>query len=263
MITFVRGETILLALPLVVVWAVASRSWLTGLRYGAIALAATAMVILPWVVRNWVRMGYPILMSTGSGENLIAGHWPGADGKGSFVPILEVDKMYAGVPFPKNETLVYKEETRRAISFALHNPATELELIPQKLFEFYRGDGKVHATGLRKERSIHPAFSHRRADRAGRRWRMSTTGRCSAMVAAGIPLWLSLRDPRRLLLLMVGALLLVPVRIRVHRRAAFPFGADSVAVASSPRSPSSELPKQAPQASSAGHNAQAVRDLRR
>ena len=202
-ITYVRGETIFLALPLVVVWAVASRSFLSGLRYGAIAVAATGLVILPWVVRNWVDMGYPILMSTGSGENLIAGHWPGADGKGSFIPILEVDYKYEGVPFPENETLVYKEETRRAISFALHNPRTELKLIPQKLYEFYRADSKV-MLWIQKGTLDAPAFS----SAAEARWEaLANVYYWIALAAAvvGAPLWFSLRDPRKLLLLMVVA----------------------------------------------------------
>jgi len=202
-ITYVRGETIFLALPLVVVWAAASRSFLSGLRYGAIAVAATGLVILPWVVRNWVDMGYPILMSTGSGENLIAGHWPGADGKGSFIPILEVDYKYEGVPFPENETLVYKEETRRAISFALHNPGTELKLIPQKLYEFYRADSKV-MLWIQKGTLDAPAFS----SAAEARWEaLANVYYWIALAAAvvGAPLWFSLRDPRKLLLLMVVA----------------------------------------------------------
>jgi 4-amino-4-deoxy-L-arabinose transferase-like glycosyltransferase len=200
-ITYVRGETILLALPLIVVWAVASRSFLSGLRYGAIAVAATGLVILPWVVRNWVEMGYPVLMSTGSSENLIAGHWPGADGKGSFIPILEVDYKYEGVPFPENETLVYKEETRRAISFALHNPGTELKVIPQKLYEFYRADSKV-MLWIQKGTLDAPAFS----SAAEARWEaLANVYYWIALAAAaiGAPLWFSLRDPRKVLLLMI------------------------------------------------------------
>ena len=200
-ISFVRGETIFLAAALIVVWVVASRSWLTGLRYGAMALAATALVISPWVIRNWVRMDYPILMSTGSAENLIAGHWPGADGKGSFVPILEVDRKYEGVPFPKNETLVYKEETRRAIDFALHNPAKEAKLVPQKLWEFYRADGKI-TLWIQKGTLGAPAFSSAEEDG----WEALANGYYWAVLVAattGALLWFSTRDPRRVLLLMV------------------------------------------------------------
>jgi len=201
LISFVRGETIFLALPLVVVWAVATRSVASGLRYGAVALAATGLVISPWVVRNWVTMGYPILMSTGSGENLIAGHWSGADGKGSFVPILEVDYKYEGVPFPKAETLIYKEETRRALSFAVHNPLTELKLIPQKLYEFYRSDGKV-MLWIQKGTLDDPAFGKS----AEARWEALANVYywiALAVAVIGAPLWFSRRDARKLLPLMV------------------------------------------------------------
>ena len=199
--SFVRGETIFLALPLVVVWALAGRSWLRGFRYGAIALAATGVVIMPWVIRNWVTMDYPILMSTGSAENLIAGHWPGADGKGSFAPILDVDYKYQDVPFPKAETLIYKEETRRAISFALHNPRTELTLIPQKLWEFYRSDSKV-LLWIQKGTLDNPAFT---ASEQSRWEGLANVYYWIALAVAlvGAPLWFSLRDPRKLLLAMV------------------------------------------------------------
>jgi 4-amino-4-deoxy-L-arabinose transferase-like glycosyltransferase len=199
--SFVRGETIFLALPLIVVWAIASRSWLKGLRYGGVALVTTGLVITPWVVRNWVSMGYPILMSTGSGENLIAGHWPGADGKGSFVPILDVDYKYQNVPFPKAETLIYREETRRAISFALHNPRTELTLIPQKLWEFYRSDSKV-LLWIQKGTLDNPAFT---ASEQSRWEGLANVYYWIALAVAlvGAPLWASWRDPRKLLLAMI------------------------------------------------------------
>jgi 4-amino-4-deoxy-L-arabinose transferase-like glycosyltransferase len=203
LITYVRGETILLALPLVVVWAIAGRSFLSGLRYGAIALAATALVILPWVTRNWIEMDYPIPMSTGSAENLVAGHWPGADGEGSFVPILEVDRLYEGIPFPRQETLVYKEETRRAISFALHNPVKELKLVPQKLYEFYRADSKI-MFWIRKGTLDDPAFGAA----AEARWEALANVYywvVLALAAMAAPLWLSWRDPRKLLVVMIVA----------------------------------------------------------
>ena len=53
---------------------------------------------------------------------------------------------------------MYKEETRRAIDFALHNPVKELKLIPQKLWEFYRADGKV-TLWIQKGTLDAPAFS--------------------------------------------------------------------------------------------------------
>jgi hypothetical protein len=110
-----------------------------------------------------------------------------------------VDLKYEGVPFPKNETLVYKEQVRRSVSFAAHNPGTELRLIPQKLYEFYRGDSKV-ILWIQKGTLDTPAFS----SSAEEGWRALADGYylvALALVVGGIPLWASLHDPRRLLLL--------------------------------------------------------------
>ena len=196
--SMIRGETVLLALPLIAVWAVAYRSWRTGLRYGAIALAATALVIMPWVVRNWLVLGYPVVISTGSAENLIAGHWQGADGLGSFVPILQVRNSYPNVDYPAKERLVYKEQTRRAVDFALHHPLKELQLIPKKLYYFYRRDD-VPLTWI--QQNLRPLSSaHETLLRSVANvyyWA------ALALALAGAALWFSLRDPRRLLLLVV------------------------------------------------------------
>jgi 4-amino-4-deoxy-L-arabinose transferase-like glycosyltransferase len=201
--TFVRGETILLALPLVIVWALAGRSLLAGVKYGAIALGVTALVISPWVLRNWVELGYPILVSTGSGENLISGHWDGADGEGSFVPVIETNQMYDGYGYPKKETLVYKEQVRSAVSFAVNNPRAELELIPKKVFKFYHADSKV-LLWIEKGTLDNPAFtateeSHWRAIADVYYWV------ALAVAGLGAPFWLARRNPGRVLLLLIVA----------------------------------------------------------
>jgi 4-amino-4-deoxy-L-arabinose transferase-like glycosyltransferase len=199
--SLVRGETVLLAVPLVIVWAIAHRSLRTGLRYGGLTLLATGVVILPWVVRNWVVMDYPILISTGSAENLIGGHWPGADGLGSFVPIIEVTDMYKGLPTDQAETLSYKEETRRALDFALHNPGKELPLVEKKLRAFYGTDDRP-VLWTQKGTLNDPAFSdstaHRLEALANLYYRI-----VFVIAAVGLPLWFSLRNPRKLLLVLL------------------------------------------------------------
>jgi 4-amino-4-deoxy-L-arabinose transferase-like glycosyltransferase len=199
--SLVRGETVLLALPLALVWAVGYRSLRTGLRYGAITLLATGLIILPWVVRNWVVMDYPILISTGSAENLIGGHWSGADGFGSFVPILEVTKLYEGLPPSEAETLSYKEETRRAIDFATHNPGTELRLIPKKLKAFYGTDDRP-VLWTQKGTLNDPAFSDQTAARLEK---LANAYYRVVLVMAGVGMlwWFSLRNPRKLLLVLL------------------------------------------------------------
>ena len=72
-----------LAVPLVVAWALRGRSATTGpgWRRGALAmLAATAVVIAPWTLRNFVLTGTPALVCFGGGLNFYFGHNPVAVG---------------------------------------------------------------------------------------------------------------------------------------------------------------------------------------
>jgi 4-amino-4-deoxy-L-arabinose transferase-like glycosyltransferase len=198
--SLVRGEMVLLFIPLIVFWAVAHRSAGKGIRYGAIALAAIAAVLLPWTIRNWIQLGYPVVLSTGAADNLLVGHWPGADGLGSFVPGQEVNMEYADVPEPEREVEVYKEETRRAVSYALHHPLRELELIPRKLFNFYFYHGGGRSLDL--VQVYEPTLGE-----SVESW-LRGAANCFyyAVMAASVlaaPLWFSLRAPRKLLLVLV------------------------------------------------------------
>lgn len=199
-VSLIRGETVLFALALVPVWAVAQRSWPAGMRFGAVALAATGVALLPWTVRNWVQLDYPIVVSAGSAENLIAGHWDGADGLGSFVPVMAVQKEYEDVRPPEREVKVYREQTRRAIEYAINHPGHELRLIPKKLFHFYRDDSRPLLWIQVKGNLLSPTAATRLRDLANTYYLAVV-----AAAVAGAPLWLSRRDPKRLLLVMLVA----------------------------------------------------------
>jgi 4-amino-4-deoxy-L-arabinose transferase-like glycosyltransferase len=193
--SLVRGEMLAFPLVLVAVWAVAYRSGLLALRLGGIAVAGMLVALLPWTVRNWTALGYPVLVSTGSADNLLAGHWSGADGLGSFVPGIEVNSVYRDLPAPEREIAVYKEEVRRAISFVVHHPADELRLIPKKLKRFYQRDSRPLDLI-----QVHPdALSAHNKDIFSGIANAYYYG-AAALALLGLPLWFSLREPRKLLI---------------------------------------------------------------
>ena len=80
----VRGEFLLFFLVPLLPWRLVLGTWRRALGYAGVALAAVALVLTPWTVRNAVRLGYPVVVSTGAVANLLAGHWAGADGAGTF-----------------------------------------------------------------------------------------------------------------------------------------------------------------------------------
>jgi 4-amino-4-deoxy-L-arabinose transferase-like glycosyltransferase len=193
--SLVRGEMLAFPLVLVAVWAIAYRSGRRAAGYGVVAVAAMLVALLPWTMRNWKALGYPVLVSTGSADNLVAGHWPGADGLGSFVPGIEANNAHKELPAPEREVAVYKEEIRRALSFMVHNPSKELDLIPKKLKHFYQRDSR-----LLDLIRLHPyALSEQNRDL------LSNVANvyyyCAAGLALlGLPLWLSLRNSKKLLI---------------------------------------------------------------
>jgi 4-amino-4-deoxy-L-arabinose transferase-like glycosyltransferase len=193
--SLVRGEMLAFPLVLIAVWAIAYRSGRKAVGYGAVAIAAMLVALLPWTVRNWKALGYPVLVSTGSADNLLAGHWSGADGLGSFVPGIEVNEANRDLADPEREVAVYKEEIRRALSFMVHNPSKELELIPKKLKHFYQRD--TRPLDLIR---LHPyALSEENEDLFANI--ANVYYYCAAGLALlGLPLWFSIRNPKKLLI---------------------------------------------------------------
>jgi 4-amino-4-deoxy-L-arabinose transferase-like glycosyltransferase len=64
----------------VAAWLIWQVGWRTALRFVVIA----GLVVVPWVVRNWVQLGSPLLV-TSNGFNLAAMYSPAARARGSFV----------------------------------------------------------------------------------------------------------------------------------------------------------------------------------
>jgi 4-amino-4-deoxy-L-arabinose transferase-like glycosyltransferase len=194
--SLIRGEMVLFPLVLIAIWALAHRSLKRAVGYGVIALAAVAVALLPWTIRNWVSLGYPVAISTGSADNLLAGHWPGATGIGTFVPGQAVNQKYPYLANPQREVRVYRDEIHQALSFALHNPAKELQLIPKKLRYFYREDSRALLLVQVYKPALDPTAEGRLSNIANLYYYLAV-----AVAALGAPLWFSLRDPRKLLIL--------------------------------------------------------------
>ncbi len=136
--TLIRGEgPLLLAIPLAVWWPELSKKDLA--KRTALLLAATAMVIVPWTVRNAIVMDDFIPLSTNGGTTFWSGHNPRANGG----PTYATPELLAragpesdpGTPLAQESLL-----RREALEFMFNNPGRELELIPLKLLWLNRGD---------------------------------------------------------------------------------------------------------------------------
>jgi hypothetical protein len=142
-------------------------------------------------------MDYPIPMSTGSAENLVAGHGR-ADGEGSFVPILEVDRLYEAFLPPTGDAGI---QGRDPASYQLRgaNPGKQAHTSRSCMNSTARTANHVLIQGTLDD----PASALPPA-----RWEALANvyyWAVLALAAMAAPLWLSWRNPRKLVMLMVVA----------------------------------------------------------
>jgi 4-amino-4-deoxy-L-arabinose transferase-like glycosyltransferase len=125
-----KGEGILLFLiPLAMWWGLPRREWL---RSAAVLLAAMALTILPWTIRNAIEMDAFIPVSSNASLTLWSGHNDDANGAQTYAPESLLARAESGDP-TREEVEGAKLLRREAVSWAIHNPHKELGLIPRKL----------------------------------------------------------------------------------------------------------------------------------
>jgi 4-amino-4-deoxy-L-arabinose transferase-like glycosyltransferase len=192
----VRGEFLLFFLVPIIPWRVMLGSWRRTLPYAGACFLAMALVLTPWTVRNWVRLGYPVVVSTGAVANLLAGHWDGANGAGTFTPGNAIQEQYMRLPNPEREIVVYKAHIRKAFAWAVRHPWEELTLVPRKLYYLYRAD----SSGIQWSQT-RPVMDKETVDFLT----ASSNGYyyiVGGWILLSLPAWWCLRDPKRLLLIL-------------------------------------------------------------
>jgi hypothetical protein len=98
-----------------------------GVRKGALTLGLAAIVILPWVIRNQVELGAPVLV-TSNGFNLAAMHSEEADDSGHFVdPVFDARFQRFRI-FQYDEVEWDRELTRHATDHIKDDPLSVLDV---------------------------------------------------------------------------------------------------------------------------------------
>jgi len=192
----VRGEFLLFFLVPLLPWRLVLGSWRRALGYTGVAFVTMVLVLTPWTVRNAVRLHYPVVVSTGAVANLLAGHWPGADGAGTFIPGNAIQEQYKHLPNPEREVVIYRAHIRKAVAWAVRHPWEEITLVPRKLYHLYRADSAGVQWILSR-----PVMGKETVDfltTASNAYYYVVGG----WVLLGLPAWWCLRDPRRLLLML-------------------------------------------------------------
>ena len=197
---------------LVLVWRAASLPWRRTLRDLAVLAVVAGAVIVPWTIRNAVRMDAFVPISTNTGDNLCMSRQPGATGA-----FLLSDHCFGG---PEIDALVRPEyEVRRdararalALEFVREHPGRELRLWLDRLGASLRHDhdaldaaesygaGSFFRPG---ERDVY----RRLAD--GAWYVLGAVG--AAATSAVVAVRRLRRDPRLVLLVVTVVGLLVPI----------------------------------------------------
>ena len=118
----------------------------------AIVLVISALIVTPWIARNAMAIGSPVLQSS-SGLNMWIGHSPQATGgwmDAPPVPGLSAVSIPGAGPnaTEKEANSVYMSA---AIESLLNNPLRIVTLFPNRMFELWAGHS--HAVGVSAKRS--------------------------------------------------------------------------------------------------------------
>ncbi|MPZ24063.1 MAG: hypothetical protein GEU28_11090 [Dehalococcoidia bacterium] len=101
-------------------------------------MAATFLVVLPWLARNNAEFGVGATLANNGGVNLLVGNHGGANGCWSFDPADA--PLVAG---PGNELDNDREAGRRALRFIREEPLEAASLIPRKFDCMWRQDSSA------------------------------------------------------------------------------------------------------------------------
>jgi 4-amino-4-deoxy-L-arabinose transferase-like glycosyltransferase len=140
LVALTRGEGLLmLTIPLAMWWGLARRDWL---RRGALLVGAMALTIVPWTIRNAIRMDAFIPVSSNASVTLWSGHNPTANGGPTYAPP-ELLAAERDEDAPNPEVAHARLLRREAVKWAIRNPHKELGLIPRKLLALNGGTDRT------------------------------------------------------------------------------------------------------------------------
>ena len=153
--TLVRGASILFFLVFAAIWLLRGIGFASTLRSTALVCLGLVLTLVPWTVRNQLRMGEPIVLSTSLGRTLSHAHSPVEVGGRSLDELryrMDFWKRYEHIPQPRREIEINRAFTQDALKQILEHPFDEIAFVPRRLVNFFRHDhaalewGRPHVT---------------------------------------------------------------------------------------------------------------------
>jgi len=196
----VRGQALLLPVVLVPFW------WRLGFPWPRIGdkvvavLLGIGLVVAPWSIRNAIELDAPVLIATNAGVDFWIGHHEQATGDFGAEGGDELVFSYPELSSVEREVRINNDGFRKGLSFALTHPADEFVLPFKKLFWLYYND----------EEGLKWNEGHGGQEFLSDGARETLLGISNvyyysvmALLLLGAPLWFSVRDPGRLVLLLL------------------------------------------------------------
>lgn len=124
---------------LVVLWLLWQVGWRRSLGFAAI----TALVVSPWVVRNWVELGEPLLV-TSNGFNAAAMYSPQARESQDFVDAVFDSRFDDMRLYQFDEAAWQKELQRRAMASLREHPTQVVSVVHRNLLRYFELDPQAN-----------------------------------------------------------------------------------------------------------------------
>ncbi len=124
-----------------------------SIKHSLFILIAFLSIMTPWMIRNTIELGYPIMTRTGLGFNLWRGNHQGASGTGRVSPWLTIEKAmsyeyknYIQQNLPENELEIDNFYKNEALRFIRKNPIKFTWLSLKRLIYFLTIDPTHYLT---------------------------------------------------------------------------------------------------------------------
>ena len=152
--TLVRGTALVVMPAFTLAWLARGAGVRRAAWWSAAALAGLAIALTPWTLRNWVRLGYPVLVGT----NGVAALWVGQSDVATSDEILPPGPPPQPSPGiqvrnPQFEVDVARARTREAFAWMAAHPGRVVAMAPAKVGRMYASDRGAYPwieDGLRK-----------------------------------------------------------------------------------------------------------------
>jgi 4-amino-4-deoxy-L-arabinose transferase-like glycosyltransferase len=145
--SLVRGIALTLLPAFALTWLTEGAPVRAVVKNTAAAASGILIVLVPWVVRNQVMLGYPILIASDGPMAVWIGHSAVATGgqaspQNPSIPAFWNERFgpYLKLPNPQAEVAIARAETREVLADVFSHPGRVVALIPPKVYYMYSDD---------------------------------------------------------------------------------------------------------------------------